>query len=638
MKKRIFSFMWTLVLILSMVFGSAGLTAQAANPKAVKSVSVRIGKKNVTKKTYTLERGSSKTLKVTASPAGTVKSVRYVSKNTRTASVNSKGRVTAKRAGTARINITVTGKNNKKKNTWVKIRVTENKEGETDTQPAPAPQPTPDLQPEPETSNILIAYFSRVGNTAYPDGIDATTSASVVAGQTQQYGTTEYIARMIQQQTGGQLHRIETKETYPTDFDEVVDQNHNEMNNGILPELKESSLDISRYDTVFIGYPVWSMDAPQAVLSFLKEYDLSGKKVVPFCTHDGYGAGSSYRTIAEACPQAEVLDGIAIESDSVSTAVQTVTGWLASIGIQKTEAEGAAIKIEIGGAVLDGVIYDTALAQEFKERFPMTVSMGRYGGREYYGGIDFTPAASGNGQLNFENGDITYCRTNNTMAVFYAQTDHPNLTMEVIPIGKVTSDLSVFDTLGSSENITFRLADDADIGNNTTTGDSDRQSRVLVAYFSATNTTKRLAEFLSDGLSADLFEIAPAVPYTSADLDYGDSSSRSSIEMNDTNARPQIAGSVENMGQYDIVFIGYPIWWGQAPRIISTFLESYDFSGKKIVPFCTSGSSGMGSSASNLHSLASQAEWLLGQRFGSSASRNDLTEWVNSLGLGILAQ
>ncbi len=540
---------------LNIVHGSWGSRAYSTGSK---SESGKVGicahrQKNVTKKTYKLKRGSSKTLKVTASPAGAVKSVRYASKNTRIASVNSKGRVTAKRAGTARINITVTGKNNKKKTTWVKIRVTENKEEGTGTQPTPELQPTPEPQPEPGTSNILIAYFSRVGSTEYPDDIDATTSASIVAGQAQQYGTTEYIARMIQRQTGGELHRIETKETYPTDFDEVVDQNHNEMNNGILPELKESSLDISRYGTVFIGYPVWSMDAPQAVLSFMKEYDLSGKKVVPFCTHDGYGAGSSYRTIAGACPQAEVLDGIAVESDSVSTSEKTVTDWLASIGIQKTEAKGAAIKIEIGSAVLDGVIYDTALAQEFKERFPMTVSMGRYGGREYYGGIDFTPAASGNGQLNFENGDITYCRTNNTMAIFYAQTDHPNLTMEVVPIGKVTSDLSVFDTLGSSENITFRLEDDADTGNGTEgPGASNRQNRVLVAYFSATNTTKRLAEYLSDGLSADLFEIAPAVPYTSADLNYSDSSSRSSIEMNDTNARPQIAGSVENMGQYDI--------------------------------------------------------------------------------------
>lgn len=635
MRKKTYTFLWAVILVLSMAAFTAGFTVYAAAPKAVRSVSVRIGNQSVAKKTYTLEMGRSKNLKVTGSPDKAVKSIRYASKNSKVAAVNSKGKVTAKKKGAAKIQITVTGKNNKKKTTWVKIRVTE--AAAVNPQPEPQPVPNPEPNPNPGTSNILIAYFSRVGNTEYPDNIDATTSASVVVDQAQQYGTTEYVARIIQQKAGGDLQRIETKEAYSTDFDEVVDQNHKEMQNGVLPELKESSLDISAYDTVFIGYPVWATDAPQAVLSFLKEYDLSGKKVIPFCTHDGYGAGSSYRTIANACPQASVLDGIAIEAKNVSAAENSITDWLASIDIQKTEAKETAIKITIGSTVLDGVIYDTALAQEFKNRFPLTVSMGRYGGREYYGGIDFTPANSGNGQLNFENGDITYCRTNNTMAIFYAQTERPNLTMEVIPIGKVTSDLSVFDILGSSEDITFQLSSDTGNAGTGTEGETGR-NRTLVAYFSATNTTKRLAEFLSDGLQSDLYEITPAVPYTSADLDYGNTSSRSSVEMNDPNARPEISGSVENMAQYDIVFIGYPIWWGEAPRIISTFLESYDLSGKKVIPFCTSGSSGIGSSASNLHRLADQAEWLSGRRFGSSASRNDMIEWVNSLGLGIHAQ
>lgn len=163
-------------------------------------------------------------------------------------------------------------------------------------------------------------------------------------------------------------------------------------------------------------------------------------------------------------------------------------------------------------------------------------------------------------------------------------------------------------------------------------------NHVLVAYFSATNTTEKIAGYIADGLNADLYEIVPEVPYTSADLNYNNSSSRTTIEMNDPDSRPAISGSVSDMRQYDVVFIGYPIWWGEAPRIISTFLESYDFSGKKVIPFCTSGSSGIGSSASNLHSLADRAEWLSGRRFGSSASRNDMIEWVNSLGLDIQAQ
>ena len=158
-------------------------------------------------------------------------------------------------------------------------------------------------------------------------------------------------------------------------------------------------------------------------------------------------------------------------------------------------------------------------------------------------------------------------------------------------------------------------------------------SQVLVAYFSATGTTKGVAENIAGGLGADLYEIVPEEPYTDADLDYHDDNSRSTVEMNNPSSRPAISGSVENMEQYSIVFIGYPIWWGEAPRIVSTFMESYDFSGKTIVPFCTSGGSGIGSSASNLEELTTGAAWLDGQRLSGSDSQDTVMEWVNSLGL-----
>ena len=157
--------------------------------------------------------------------------------------------------------------------------------------------------------------------------------------------------------------------------------------------------------------------------------------------------------------------------------------------------------------------------------------------------------------------------------------------------------------------------------------------KVLVAYFSATGTTESVADHIANGLNADIYEIVPEQPYTSADLDWNDKDSRSTIEMNDPNARPAISGSVENMEQYDVVFIGYPIWWGEAPRIVSTFMESYNFAGKTIVPFCTSGGSGMGASASNLEKLTSNAVWLDGQRLNDSDSQDEVMEWVNSLGL-----
>ena len=310
---------------------------------------------------------------------------------------------------------------------------------------------------EQSANNTLIVYFSRWGNTEYPSDVDATTSASIVVDNNFRYGTTEYVANMIAENVGGDLHRIETVTPYTADFDELRDVNHDEMSSNYLPELKESNLDISAYDTVFIGYPVWATDVPQAVLSFLKEYDLSGKTVIPFCTHDGYGAGSSYDDIKSVLSDVRFLDGLAIESSDVQEAQTKVTEWISKLGFHQQSSAEKQLMITVNGEELEGVLYDSELAQEIESHFPLTVRMSGFGGREYYGGIDFTPENVGKGQLNFENGDITYCAQNNTMAIFYAQTDRPNLSMEVIPIGKVTSDLSIFDTLDANAEITFQL-------------------------------------------------------------------------------------------------------------------------------------------------------------------------------------
>lgn len=167
-----------------------------------------------------------------------------------------------------------------------------------------------------------------------------------------------------------------------------------------------------------------------------------------------------------------------------------------------------------------------------------------------------------------------------------------------------------------------------------TNTDTEKRSQILVAYFSATGTTRGVAEQLADGLSADLYEMTPEQAYTSADLNYHDENSRSTQEMNDATARPAISTSVENMDQYDVIFLGYPIWWSDAPRIVDTFLESYDFSGKTIVPFCTSASSGIGSSASNLEKLTHGATWLDGQRFSGSETQETVLAWANSFHFG----
>lgn len=157
---------------------------------------------------------------------------------------------------------------------------------------------------------------------------------------------------------------------------------------------------------------------------------------------------------------------------------------------------------------------------------------------------------------------------------------------------------------------------------------------ILVAYFSCTGTTKTLAEYAAEYLNADLYEIKAETSYSSEDLDYNTSDSRANKEQNDSSARPAIHEKVENMAQYQTVVLAYPIWWGQAPRIISTFLESYDFNDKTIVPFCTSHSSGIGSSDTNLHSLISDnVNWKNGRRFAAGTSKKEITQWLDEEGV-----
>ena len=162
---------------------------------------------------------------------------------------------------------------------------------------------------------------------------------------------------------------------------------------------------------------------------------------------------------------------------------------------------------------------------------------------------------------------------------------------------------------------------------------SDSGSRVLIAYVSATGTTKKIAEYAADAASADLYEIVPAEPYTADDLNYNVSNCRANAEMNDPSSRPEISGGVTNMADYDIVFIGYPIWWGEAPRIVSTFIESYDFSGKTVVTFSTSG--GSGHNDRSIKELASGANWVTGARLKSNSSQSDVADWITGLGLDI---
>lgn len=158
-------------------------------------------------------------------------------------------------------------------------------------------------------------------------------------------------------------------------------------------------------------------------------------------------------------------------------------------------------------------------------------------------------------------------------------------------------------------------------------------NRKLVAYFSASGVTAKVAETLSETIGADLFAIEPKVSYTKADLDWMDSNSRSTLEMKDPDSRPEIARVRDNMEEYDTVFVGFPIWWYVAPTIINTFLESYDMTGKTIIPFATSGGSGMGKTNEKLLESCRGAKLLDGKVLKANASTKELDEWISGLNI-----
>ena len=160
---------------------------------------------------------------------------------------------------------------------------------------------------------------------------------------------------------------------------------------------------------------------------------------------------------------------------------------------------------------------------------------------------------------------------------------------------------------------------------------SAEHAEVLVAYFSATGTTKGVAERIAAVTGGDLYEILAAEPYSDADLNYNDSSSRSTKEQNDKSARPEIGSEDISLDGYTTVYLGFPIWWGEEPRILDTFVEKYSFEGITVIPFCTSGSSGIGRSGPNMEALAGSGTWLEGKRFGGNVSEADLQSWIEGL-------
>lgn len=349
---------------------------------------------------------------------------------------------------------------------------------------ADSPQPVPDAD-----ANILIAYFS-VPET---DGVDAVSSASRVVENGEVMGNVEFIARAIQQETGGDLFAIETEQQYPGTHDALLDFAAAEGAANARPALSTQIDNLNEYDVIFLGYPIWNADLPMPLYTFLDTYDLGGKTVIPFTAHGGSGFAGTISTIAAEEPDAQVeTNGFSVSRNSVAEARDDVSAWVTELG--------------------------------------------------------------------------------------YAQAQQPS-------------------ALG------------------------DNSTDVLVAYFSNTGNTRAVAERIADYTGGDLAEITRAQPYSDLSL---------AEEEILSGARPEISVSVDNVENYDVIFIGYPIWWDEAPAMIATFLTSYDFSGKTIVPFCTSASDDIDNSLHIFTELCPEADLAEGL---TANNTEDIVPWIDSLAI-----
>lgn len=196
-----------------------------------------------------------------------------------------------------------------------------------------APQNPVENNESQASSNILVAYFSRVGNTVWEDGVDAVTSASLNVEDGAFVGNAEYLAQMAADATGGDLFLVQTVQTYPSDYRETTDAAAVEQGDNARPELASHVENMDQYDTVVLVYPNWWGTLPMPLYSFLEEYDFSGKTILPLCTHEGSRMGSSERAIAELCPDAVLLDGLDIRGSGASSAQAEVEEWINASGI-----------------------------------------------------------------------------------------------------------------------------------------------------------------------------------------------------------------------------------------------------------------------------------------------------------------
>lgn len=406
---------------------------------------------------------------------------------------------------------------NIKKVTDTSQSVTENSIGSTEKSDSEIPENSVS-----ENSNgILIAYFTAAENS----GVDAASSASYSEINGEAKGRIRALADMIQDETGGDLFAIQTSVVYPADIGELIDYADDEQADNARPELTSHIENLDDYDTIFVGYPNWWYNMPQAMYSFFDEYDFSGKTIIPFNSHNGSRFSSTIETIQELEPNANVItDGFTVNERNVPNAFGDIAAWINELGIASVEkVENEAVKEDA-----------KTLVCYFS--FPET---------------DSTDASSGASRVVINN-----------------------------------------------------------------------EMKGAMQY---------MAEIITDSTDGDLFRIETVQEYPGTHEPLVDFAS----EEKANSARPELSTYIENLDDYDTIFIGYPNWWMDMPMPLYTFLEEYDFSGKKIIPFNSHGGSRFSNTIETLAEYEPNAEVITD---GFTVSRdevadveNDLRNWVQNL-------
>ena len=305
-----------------------------------------------------------------------------------------------------------------------------------------------------------------------------------------------------------------------------------------------------------------------------------------------------------------------------------------------TEKSGTRILFTFEGQTVYGTLDDNSVSRDLISRLPLMLTFSDYNGTEK---IAYLPEGSAEWDTSDAPdsctpaaGDIAMYAPWGNLSVFYRSFSESN---GLVPLGKLDEGgAEKFAAMGGDFSVTISLADDEkeeteepEQPEEPENPEQPQKSKILVAYFSCTGTTKAVAEKIAELTGGDLYEIVPSDPYTAADLNYNNNNCRANREMNDPSARPAIAGNGIDLSAYDTVIIGYPIWWGTMPRIINTFLDTYDLSGKTVLPFCTSGGSGVSKSVSDIRSAEPGATVKDGLRTSGANDRN-LEGWLRSGG------